>query len=420
MNKRAVFGLFLPLYGSQFLAIGFLFTALAAITRERGGSLEDIGIIYGIGFIWALKFLWAPLVDRYGSRRRGHYRSWLVVTQPAAALGIVALAPLDVGSNLGLIIIVLSVVAVLSATQDIATDALAVRMMSGRERGGINGLQIGANFVGDVVGGGFVLVMYDYFGWVPAILTLAFVVAIPIFFIRRFREPVVEPAEPADTVAPPRRPSMFSVFRQPGVKRWALVLTPLLAIAMPGAYGMLVPILIDSGVSVGMVGMLTNGLGGVIGIAAAIGAGLWVPRLGRRRALVWYAFGQVIAIATVIPVAAGGGMAWALLAIVMVNIFNSAVFVIMYTINMDHSRPESAGSDFTMQTSISLGLRFVAAGMVIGVAGAAGYTVAMLVCAVVAVIALIAVVTLYREPVVDPVVEPAPVEPKLGLAGQPV
>jgi MFS family permease len=415
MNKRAVFGLFLPLYGSQFLAIGFLFTALAAITRERGGSLEDIGVIYGIGFIWALKFLWAPLVDRYGSRKHGHYRSWLIVTQPAAALGIVALAPLDVGENLGLIIALLSVVAVLSATQDVATDALAVRMMQGKQRGGINGLQIGANFVGDVVGGGFVLVMYDYFGWVPAILTLAVVVAIPIFFIKRFVEPTRELA--AEPVVAVKRQSMYSVFRQPGVRRWALVLTPLLAISMPGAYGMLVPILIDSGVSIGMVGILTNGLGGVIGIAAAIGAGLWVHRLGRRRALVWYSAGQVIAIATMIPVAAGGGMAWALLAIVMVNIFNSAIFVVMYTINMDHSRPATAGSDFTVQTSISLGLRFAAAGMVAGVAGSSGYTVAMVACAVAAVVAFLAVLALYRESETGQE-EPAPVEPNLGLAEQ--
>jgi MFS family permease len=412
MNKRAIFGLFLPLYGSQFLAIGFLFTALAAITRERGGSLEDIGIIYGIGFIWALKFLWAPLVDKYGSRRRGHYRSWLVVTQPLAALGIVGLAPLDVGENLGLIIALLTVVAVLSATQDVATDALAVRMMHGRSRGGINGLQIGANFVGDVVGGGFVLVMYDYFGWVPAILTLAVVVAIPILFIRRFTEPPVEEAEEA----PARRASMFSVFRQPGVKRWALVLTPLLAIAMPGAYGMLVPILIDSGVSIGMVGMLTNGLGGAIGIAAALVAGLWIHRLGRRRALIYYGAGQAVAIATMIPVANGGGMFWALVAIVLLNIFNSAVFVVMYTINMDHSRPATAGADFTVQTSISLGLRFAAAGVVAGVAGSAGYTVAMLICAGAAVVALLAVVVLYRDteqatvaaPAEAPVREPAP------------
>lgn len=393
MNKRAIFTLFLPLYGSQFLAIGFLFTALAAITRERGGSLEDIGVIYGVGLIWALKFLWAPLVDRYGSRRRGHYRSWLVVTQPAAALGIAALAPLDVGENLGFIIALLTVVAVLSATQDIATDALAVRTMHGRGRGGINGVQIAANFVGDVVGGGFVLVMYDYFGWTPAILTLAAVVAVPIFFIRRFTEPLA----PVEANRPVRRGSMFSVFRQPGVPRWALVLTPLLAIAMPGAYGMLVPILIDSGVSIGMVGLLTNGLGGVIGITAAIVAGLWVHRLGRRRALVWYGLGQAVAIATMIPLANGGGMVWALTAIVLLNVFNSAVFVVMYTINMDHSRPESAGSDFTLQTSISLGLRFAAAGVVASVAGTAGYTVAMVACTVLAVVALLAVLVLYRD-----------------------
>jgi predicted MFS family arabinose efflux permease len=392
MNKRAIFGLFLPLYGSQFLAIGFLFTALTAISRESGGSLEDIGVIYAIGFIWALKFLWAPLVDKYGSRRRGHYRSWLVVTQPAAALGIVALAPLDVSENLGLIVALLAVVAVLSATQDIATDALAVRMMHGRSRGGINGLQIGANFVGDVVGGGFVLVMYDYFGWVPAILTLAAVVAIPIFFIHRFREPEAE--TPVERV---RRGSMFSVFRQPGVARWALVLTPLLAIAMPGAYGMLVPILIDAGVSIGMVGMLTNGLGGVIGIAAALLSGLWIHRLGRRRALIWYSAGQVASIATMIPLVNGGGMVWALIAIVLLNVFNSAVFVIMYTINMDHSRPESAGADFTVQTSISLGLRFAAASVVATIAGSAGYTAAMLACAGVGLVAFLAVLALYRD-----------------------
>ncbi|HEV7651184.1 MAG TPA: MFS transporter [Actinophytocola sp.] len=410
MNKRAIFGLFLPLYGSQFLAIGFLFTALTAISRASGGSLEDIGIIYGIGFIWALKFLWAPLVDKYGSRRRGHYRSWLVVTQPAAALGIVALAPLDVGENLGLIVALLAVVAVLSATQDIATDALAVRMMHGRSRGGINGLQIGANFVGDVVGGGFVLVMYDYFGWVPAILTLAAVVSIPIYFIHRFREP----AAVAPTVVAPRRGSMFSVFRRPGVARWALVVTPLLAIAMPGAYGMLVPILIDAGVSIGMVGMLTNGLGGVIGIAAALLSGLWIHRLGRRRALIWYSAGQVVAIATMIPLVNGGGMVWALIAIVLLNIFNSAVFVVMYTINMDHSRPESAGSDFTVQTSISLGLRFAAASAVAGIAGSAGYGPAMLACAGAAVVALLAVLVLYRDgeqATAGTVTERAPLEP---------
>ncbi|MGH3758544.1 MFS transporter [Actinophytocola sp.] len=392
MSKRAIFGLFLPLYGSQFLAIGFLFTALAAITRERGGSLEDIGIIYGIGFVWALKFLWAPLVDKYGSRRRGHYRSWLVVTQPAAALGIVALAPLDVGEHLGLIVALLAVVAVLSATQDIATDALAVRMMHGRSRGGINGLQIGANFVGDVIGGGLVLVVYDSVGWVPAILTLAVVVAVPIHFIRRFTEPA--PPVPVDRV---RRETMRSLFRQPGVARWVLVLTPLLAIAMPGAYGMLVPMLIDAGVSVGAVGLLTNGLGGVIGIAAAIGAGLWIHRLGRRRALIWYGVGQAVAIATMIPLANGGGMVWALIAIVLLNVFNSAVFVVMYTINMDNSRPASAGADFTVQTSISLGLRFAAAGVVVSLAGSFGYATAMLVCTGVAVVALVAVLALYRE-----------------------
>ncbi len=167
MDRRIMYGLFLPLYMSQYLGIGFLFTALAAITRERGGDLEEIGVIYVLGMVWAVKFLWAPLVDRFGSRRLGHYRSWLLVTQPATALAVVMIAPFDVLDNLGLIIAALAVVAILSSTQDIATDALAVRTMRGSGRGGVNGLQVGAGFVGDIIGGGGVLVVYDLFGLGP-------------------------------------------------------------------------------------------------------------------------------------------------------------------------------------------------------------------------------------------------------------
>lgn len=285
-DKRVLYKIFVPLYMSQFLAIGFLFTALVAISRDRGGSLEDISVIFVLGMVWALKFLWAPLVDRFGSRRLGHYRSWLLITQPAAALAIVAIAPFDVIENIWVILGLLAIVAILSSTQDIATDALAVREMTGTSRGPINGLQVGAGFVGDIIGGGLVLVVYDLFGWVPAIVSLAALTALPIYFIVRHRER--EPQAPVERV---RRPSVLALFRQRGAARWAFVLTPLLTLAMPGAYGLLVPIMIDGGVSVGAVGLLSNGVGGVVSVLTAVAAGLLVDRMGRKRALLVYSAG---------------------------------------------------------------------------------------------------------------------------------
>jgi MFS family permease len=391
-EKRLMLRLFLPLYASQYLGIGFLFTALMAISRERGQDLENIGVIFLLGLVWTLKFLWAPLVDRFGSRSRGHYRSWIMLTQPAVALGIAAVAPFDVIDHLGLILLLLTFVAIMSATQDVATDALAVRNLRGGSRGNINGVQVGAGFIGDIVGGAAVLVLYDLFGWVPAILTLAVLSAVPVYFVRRFRE--------EETAAPQRvrRQSAVALFRQPGVKRWALVITPLLSIGLPGAYSLLVPMLVDGGVSVGLVGLLTNGLGGVIGIAAALVAGSLVNRLGRRRSLVIYGLLQVVAVAATIPLATTGGLGAAILAVVLINIANCALFVIMYTVNMDLSRPDNAGSDFTVQVSISFGMRYLVGGVLFGVADSAGYGPALLVCLGAAIVGVTVAALLFRDP----------------------
>ncbi len=393
-DKRLMFRLFLPLYATQFLGIGFLFTALAAISRDAGKDLDEIGGIFLLGMVWTLKFLWAPLVDRFGSKKRGHYRSWLMITQPTIALGIVAIAPFDVVENLGIILIILAVVAIASATQDIAADALAVRSVEGKKRGNINGLQIGAGFLGEIIGGGLVLVLYDIWGWAPAVLVLAALTALPIYFIRRYRE---EAREQVDVPQRVTRQSAFALFRQPGVKRWALIITPLLSLGMPGVYGMLVPMIIDAGISPGGVGLLTNGLGGAIGITSALGAGLLINKIGRRKALLWFGFGQLVAIASVLPVAAGGGIGVILLAIVLVNIGNSALFVAMYTINMDFSRKDNAGSDFTLQVSLSFGTRYLLAGMIFGVADASGYTPAVYICLGIATVGAIVAALLYRD-----------------------
>src|SRR5205807_7138169 len=104
--------------------------------------------------------------------------------------------------------------------------------------------------------------------------------------------------------------------------------------------------------------------GGLVGVVSAVIAGLLIPRLGRKRALVAFGIGTVAAIAAVIPLVAAGGALWAIVAVVLVNAFTSASYVVLYTINMDYCRPSNAGSDFTIQASISYFVRLVAAGLI--------------------------------------------------------
>src|SRR3546814_6852047 len=95
--------------------------------RQSGYSLLGISATSLLFVPWALKFLWAPYVDRHGTRR-----GWLLPLQLATALGAALLAMLDLSQSLRLVFVALVIFNLLAATQDIATDGLAVDRKSTR------------------------------------------------------------------------------------------------------------------------------------------------------------------------------------------------------------------------------------------------------------------------------------------------
>jgi MFS family permease len=135
-------GLLASLYVSQGLPFGFFTQALPVLLRKHGLSLAEIGLSSLLAVPWALKFVWAPLVDRYSVRRFGRRRSWIVPMQvmTIAVLLLTALHPPT--TSFRWVLAAVLVVNLLSATQDIATDGLAVDMLEPHERGLANGIQV--------------------------------------------------------------------------------------------------------------------------------------------------------------------------------------------------------------------------------------------------------------------------------------
>ena len=66
-----------------------------------------------------------------------------------------------------------AVLAFLSSTQDIATDGLSRRLLSEKERGLGNGIQSAGGMLGNLLGGGAVLMAYPYLGWKGCMVILA-------------------------------------------------------------------------------------------------------------------------------------------------------------------------------------------------------------------------------------------------------
>ena len=186
--------LLLSLYLAQGLPVGFLTQALPAILRKNNVSLAAIG---GFGLLmapWGLKFLWAPLVDRYYSALWGKSRSWIIPSQILVVLllGIlVFLEPSQLASPVMLLgfFIVLFLINLMGATQDIATDGLAVRLLQKNHQQWGNAIQVLGSRLGFIVGGGAVLLLLDLWSWpiVFALLTfLVFLNGLPVLF---FKEP---------------------------------------------------------------------------------------------------------------------------------------------------------------------------------------------------------------------------------------
>lgn len=252
--SKSQWALFISLYTTQYIGIGFMLVSLVGILRQRGTSLEDLSILYLVGLPWILKFAWAPLVDRFGFKKWGHYRSWLLILQLLMTLLLLLLSQLSLDDQLNQIAIIGMLFAVCSATQDIAVDALASREFDKPQRGLINGIQLAGGLFGNVIGGGLVLILYPHIGWQGAFFLMAVITSISWFQLLFFREQHLVPIEKALSVGQTFR-HLVSFWRGKGL--WFLLVFTS-GLGIPMIYAILTPMMMDAGKSLSDVGLILN------------------------------------------------------------------------------------------------------------------------------------------------------------------
>jgi len=360
------------LYVAQALPLGFFVIAMPAILRSRGASLEQVGLLGALALPFLLKFLWAPLVDRFGSAK-GHYRSWLIWLQGLAVVAVSLIAGLDPIADSGSLLVLGALFMFLAATQDVATDGLAVRLLWQEDRGLGNGIQVGGYYLGQILGGGLVLVLVDRFGWSPALFVMAFLLALPLPWVFALREPAGPVGKQRSAIG---FGALARFFRRPGIGPWvAVLLTWRLGETM--VQWMVNPMLVDRGFSLERIGVLLGVLGSFGSLAGAAFGGRLVGSLGRHRTLV--ATGTLLVpalLAYVLPALGLGGLTLMYGVVVLSAFAGGAATAALYTAAMDASAYDTAGTDFTIQQSLAaMGPLFAASlsGVSAGLLGYAGH-----------------------------------------------
>ncbi len=124
--------IFIP---TLYFASGLPYTLVVLVSvifyKNLGESNDFVGKVTSYFYLaWVAKFLWAPLVDLVG-----HKRIWIVCTQIVLALTSIALALSLGGSNVAVLsILVFSIMAVVSATQDVSCDGYYLEVLNKKQQ----------------------------------------------------------------------------------------------------------------------------------------------------------------------------------------------------------------------------------------------------------------------------------------------
>ena len=99
-----------------------LLQLVPAWLRDSGVSLAEIGLFALVGLPYTWKVIWAPLMDRF-HLPLGLRRGWMLLTQIGLILSIGFMGSIDPAANLSVVAFMATVIAVFSASQDVAIDA---------------------------------------------------------------------------------------------------------------------------------------------------------------------------------------------------------------------------------------------------------------------------------------------------------
>ena len=205
-------------YFAEGFPYGVVHQMAEVLFRELGASLQVIGLTSLLHLPYNLKFLWAPLVDSYGTKR-----SWLVLTEVALALVLVALAFVStVGSVVGAASGAFALLAFASATHDIAIDGYYLEALDQKGQSRFVGYRAMAYKIATMAVAGPLLVVAGRAGWLVGFLMAAGIMGLLLGYHSAFL-PRVETA---------RRP-LGALVAALGRPRWLLAAT-LLAVFVAG------------------------------------------------------------------------------------------------------------------------------------------------------------------------------------------
>jgi len=341
----------LPLGFASGLPLALTAGTLQAWLSDEGIDLSTIGWFGFVGLPYALKFLWAPLMDRFVPPWLGRRRGWMLATQTALIVGVLAMAATGPRDALPLLGVLALTVAFLSASQDIVFDAYRTDLLAPPERGLGAAIWVAGYRVALLAAGSAALFIAQAHGWSSAYVAMAGLMLIGVATILVAPEPAAPPAIPATMAEAVWGPLAEFFSRPTAVALIGLLLLYKLGDAL--AASLTTPFLIQGlGFEKTDVGV-ARGIGLGATIVGAMAGGMVMTRWSLPKSLLVFGVGQALSNLAFVVLALTGKQYEVLIATVVIENLaggmGTAAFVALVMSLCDH---RFTATQFALLTSL--------------------------------------------------------------------
>jgi PAT family beta-lactamase induction signal transducer AmpG len=269
-----------------------LIQLVPAWLRSHGVDLATIGLFAVVSLPYTWKFLWSPLMDRFALPFLGRRRGWALMTQIGLFLAIGSMGQFDPSQSLKMIVVLVFIISLFSASQDIVLDAYRRELLADDELGTGTSFFVNAYRLSSLVPGSLALILADNVPWsVSFWVTAAFmgVGVITTLVIKEVSDDQLAPHTLREAVIGP-----FKEFISRDGITSALSILAFMFLYKLGdnmATALATPFYLDMGYSLSEIGTIAKVAGLVFGIGGGILGGVLMLKLSINRAL--WAFGIV-------------------------------------------------------------------------------------------------------------------------------
>jgi PAT family beta-lactamase induction signal transducer AmpG len=281
---------------SSGLPLYLLFNLVPAWLRSEHVDLKTIGLFALIQFPYTWKFLWSPFLDRYVLPLLGRRRGWMLLTQIGLLLVIAAMGGFSPQSDLRTIAWIATLLALLSATQDIVLDAYRRELLSDAELGLGNSVHVNAYRIAGLVPGSLSLILADSLPWSMVFIVTALFMLPGLVMTLLVKEP--HRATPPKTLRAAVVEPFHEFITREGWNSALLILAFLFFYKLGDSMctALATPFYMDMGFTKTQIGLIAKNAGLWPAVIGGLLGGLWMVKIGINRALWLFGVVQLVSI----------------------------------------------------------------------------------------------------------------------------